>query len=96
MSHDFAPLDIITVRLGEHDHTIAGETITTDYEVESILRHQSHDVSTRDSDIALLRLKTKIAFSPTVYPISLPKSAGAPFNTLKNITKGHFEEETCA
>ena len=81
--------------MGEHDHTIAGETNTTDYKVESILRHQSHDVHAKDSDIALLRLKTKIAFSPIVYPISLPKSAGMPFNTLKSITKGWFDEETC-
>ena len=81
--------------MGEHDHTIAGETNTTDYKVESILRHQSHDVHAKDSDIALLRLKTKIAFSPIVYPISLPKSAGTPFNTLKSITKGQLEKETC-
>ena len=72
----YAHTDKLSVRLGEHDHTIAGETNAIDFEVEVILQHPDYDPFTKDIDIALLKLKTKIAFSPQVYPISLPKATG--------------------
>ena len=65
-----------TVFAGKHNAITqnVGEEM---FQVEEILVHPLYDNHTQTNDLALLKLKTDIAYSPLIRPVCLPGQAHA-------------------
>lgn len=64
----------IIVRLGEHDFDVPNAD-RKDFLVDKIARHEDYETKTYQNDVAILQLKTKVAFTDEIMNICLP-----PFN----------------
>ncbi|KAJ8405960.1 hypothetical protein AAFF_G00308480 [Aldrovandia affinis] len=78
----------LRVIAGEHDVLVAEDT-EEQVAVAEVIVHERYNVTTGDSDIALLRLQGGMSFSPHVVPVCLPQSdfsrrelAAVRFSTL--------------
>ncbi|XP_075053381.1 transmembrane protease serine 2 [Mixophyes fleayi] len=65
----------------------AGSTVKSDgviYYVERVLSHPDYNTQTKNNDIALMKLKTSITFTPTtIKPVCLP-NAGMPWTETQS------------
>ncbi|XP_014210480.1 trypsin 5G1-like [Copidosoma floridanum] len=71
-------VDHFHVRVGSSEYYKNGAI----HKVEQVLVHPNFDELTRDYDVALLKLRTKITFDQTTGPINLPKSCNVPRTNL--------------
>ncbi|GAB6025703.1 Serine protease [Chamberlinius hualienensis] len=62
----------LTVRLGDLDLTNTSDRNHVDVKVSSIIINPSYNSRTNHQDVAILRLKSKVAFTSDISPICLP------------------------
>lgn len=65
----------ITVRLLEYDRSETNQSKSIGFKVMKVIVHEKYASARTGDDIALLRLDTKVIFSPTskIRPVCLPK-----------------------
>ena len=72
-------IDILEIRLGEHDRSTSSETsITKNFAVNMMIKHPSYNDRTSENDIALVRLSTRADLS-TYTPVCLPEAGQENF-----------------
>uniref|UniRef100_A0AAY4EVQ3 Coagulation factor VII n=1 Tax=Denticeps clupeoides TaxID=299321 RepID=A0AAY4EVQ3_9TELE len=77
-------LQITVGRLGEHIRKVTEGTEQT-RGVAKVLMHPDYNHTTKDSDLALLRLRSPITLNSNAVPICLPPKAGTFGRTLASI-----------
>ncbi|KAL2087424.1 hypothetical protein ACEWY4_016252 [Coilia grayii] len=74
----------LEVTVGEHNREVE-EGSEQSRKVKTVLQHERYNHTSKDSDLALLRLMSPIRLSPYVIPICLPIKTGTFSRTLASI-----------
>lgn len=74
--------DDLVVRLGEYDLFEEDETKYQEVFVKTIETHESYDPSTKQNDIALIKLDRSIEYDDYVRPLCLPSIEAKPNETI--------------
>ncbi|XP_055334953.1 trypsin-2-like [Paramacrobiotus metropolitanus] len=77
----------LLVRAGQHDTTVA-EKHAVDYAISTILPHPNYTSATFADDIALLRTRHPITFTPYIQPLPLPAPTDRPTASRKVTVSG--------
>eukprot|EP00095_Tigriopus_kingsejongensis_P012216 maker-scaffold927_size80360-snap-gene-0.28 protein:Tk12216 transcript:maker-scaffold927_size80360-snap-gene-0.28-mRNA-1 annotation:"serine proteinase" len=77
--------DQITIRVGEYDFKEKEESLSSDFQVESINSHADYSSRTFENDIAIIKLDKPITRNRSVYPICLPTPERDYTNTRANV-----------
>jgi secreted trypsin-like serine protease len=63
------------VRLGEHNLASTDDDASpVDYEIEEIIKHPDYRQSSKENDIALIKLKKNVTFNANINPSCLPQT----------------------
>ncbi|KAK7571064.1 hypothetical protein V9T40_014668 [Parthenolecanium corni] len=85
--------DDVVIRLGEYDLFEDDETKYQDIFVKTIETHESYDPSTKQNDIALVKLERSVEYNQYVRPLCLPNIDVKPNETIFVAGWGATESE---
>lgn len=75
-------VDDVVVRLGEYDTFDDEETKHQEIFAKTIETHESYDPSTKQNDIALIKLERSVEYDEYVRPLCLPSIEAKPNETI--------------